>query len=183
MADHLSIFLLLFSSSYTRLLYRADTLNSNFRHFERAAEGHRDQIRISHFERDFGEFGNLFAQDSNGRALRTNLWDGLQHGASRQRLDCCVLGWSWSLVAYLCFCAASAPTCLRPSSICRIRPLPQPPTCHRPDSIRRVRPLPQPARAQAVSGPQPAGSRAAYSRATSTEPAPACLRKAQVLTS
>jgi hypothetical protein len=36
--------------------YRADTLNSNFRHFEQAAEGRRNQIRISHFERDFGEF-------------------------------------------------------------------------------------------------------------------------------
>jgi hypothetical protein len=60
-------------------------------------------------------------------------------------------------VACLCFCAASATTCHRPSS--------------------RIRPLPQPATAQAVSGPQPAGSRAAYSRGsrfTSTEPAPAC---------
>jgi hypothetical protein len=35
--------------------FRADTLNSNFRHFERAAEGRRNQIRISHFERDLGE--------------------------------------------------------------------------------------------------------------------------------
>jgi hypothetical protein len=56
-------------------------LKSNFRHFERAAEGRQDQIRISHFERDLGEFGDLFAQDSNGRAVRTNLWDGLQQGA------------------------------------------------------------------------------------------------------
>jgi hypothetical protein len=28
-------------------------MDSNFRHFERAAEGRRNQIRISHFERDF----------------------------------------------------------------------------------------------------------------------------------
>ncbi len=53
------------------------------------------------------------------------------------------------------------------------------PTCRRPSSIRRNQPLPQPATAQAVGWPQPAGSRAAYSRATSTEPAPACLRKAR----
>jgi hypothetical protein len=65
-----------------------------FRHFERAAEGRRDQIRISHFERDLGEFGDLFAHDSNGPAVRTNLWDELQQGASGQRLDCCVLAWS-----------------------------------------------------------------------------------------
>ncbi len=33
---------------------------------------------------------DLFAQDSNGRAVRTILWDGLQVGASGQRLDCFV---------------------------------------------------------------------------------------------
>jgi hypothetical protein len=51
-------------------------MDSIFWHFERAAEGRRDQIRISHFERDFGEFGDLFAHDSNG-AVQTNLRDGL----------------------------------------------------------------------------------------------------------
>jgi hypothetical protein len=56
-------------------------MDSNFWHFERAAEGRRDQIRISHFERDLGEFGDLFAHDSNGPAVRTNLWDGLQLGS------------------------------------------------------------------------------------------------------
>ncbi len=74
--------------------YRTNMLNSIFQHFERAAKGRRDQIRISHFERDLGEFGDLFAQDSNGRAVQTHLWDGLQQGASGQRLDCCVIGWS-----------------------------------------------------------------------------------------
>jgi hypothetical protein len=71
--------------------YRPDTLNSDFRHFERVAEGRRDQIRVSHFERDLGELGDLVAQNSNGRAVRTCFWDWLQQG----ELDCCVVGWSW----------------------------------------------------------------------------------------
>jgi hypothetical protein len=82
------------STLYRCFIYRTATMDSNFRHFERAAEGRRDQIRISHFERDFGEFGDSFAQDSNGPAVRTNLWDGLQQGARGQQLDCCVLAWS-----------------------------------------------------------------------------------------
>ncbi len=77
--------------------YRADTLNSNFRHFERAVEGRRNQIRIPYryVEFEFSAFrtgdrrppkpdsyltfrtrfwwvDDLFAQDSNGRAVRTN---------------------------------------------------------------------------------------------------------------
>jgi hypothetical protein len=134
-------------------------MDSNFRHFERA--GRRDQIRISHFERDLGEFGDLFAHDSNGPAVRTNfLWDGLQQGASGQRLDCCVLAWSGSHsgmpMLSCCLCphlpppkAASAAFGLCPNL---------PPPKQLPGHNRR----------------------AAYSRgrATSTDAIPACMRKA-----
>jgi hypothetical protein len=60
-------------------IYRPDTPNSNFRHFEPTIFDH---IRISYFERDLGELGDFFAQDSNGRAVQTHLWDGLQQGAA-----------------------------------------------------------------------------------------------------
>jgi hypothetical protein len=75
-------FLIACTAPHRLFVYRTATMDSNFQHFERAAEGRRDQIRISHFERDFGEFGDLKAHDSNGPAVRTNLWGGLQQGAA-----------------------------------------------------------------------------------------------------
>jgi hypothetical protein len=148
--------------------YRTATMDSNFWHFERAAEGRQDQIRIPHFERDFGEFGDLFAQDSNGPAVRTNLWDGLQQGASAQRLDCCVLAWSSSNSGM-------------PMLLCRLCPHLQPPKAalyHNlypqplPPQPLLPQPLPPPAFGLCPNLHPGHNRRAAYSRgrATSTEP-------------
>jgi hypothetical protein len=105
---------------------------------------------VSQISIEFWELGDLFAHDSNGPAVRTNLWDGLQQGAAAgEGLE---QGSSWDglqqgaaagegleqgsgwdglqqgAVAGLCFCDASATTCHRPSSIHHMQPLLQPAT-------------------------------------------------------
>jgi hypothetical protein len=73
-------------------------LNFNFRHFERAAEGRRDQIRISNFERDFGELVTCLHRIRTGGPFEQI--GGM--GCSRGPLP--------------------HPTCHRPSSIRNIQP-------------------------------------------------------------